>query len=484
MTEFELKFQVPAESAAAVEAALRRGTVERTRLRARYFDTPDEALARAGLVLRLRQEGRNWVQTAKGPGDSGFERLEHDVPMERGAGEAAPDPARHAGHPVHALLQKALRKAKGPLQPIFETDVMRLARTVRASGTQVEIAFDRGTVRAGGRSQTVREVELELKQGSTAALFELAQGWFEKHGLWLDSLTKSGLGRRLAKGATGQPAVTWQHVPHGQANLLPALLDACLRQILGNLRELAAGTGDDEHVHQLRVGLRHLRAFLRELRPLGAWAALPAHVEPALGRLFSVLGAHRDQATLLPALLQEVAHEGNPMRPWQPTLPDIAAAVREPVVQSALLHLVALAQEWREGGAPGASALRKLARERLRRLHRKATREGLRFEVLVEAERHQVRKRLKRLRYLAELMRPLFATREVQAYVAALSDLQDALGRYQDAAAGRALLAQRAAEDPAAWFGVGWLAAREQALAAECAKACRRTVRLAQPFWR
>jgi triphosphatase len=473
MTEFELKFQVPAESAAAVEAALRRGTVARTRLRARYFDTPDEALARAGLVLRLRQEGRNWVQTAKGPGDSGFERLEHNVTVQRGAGEAAPDPARHAGHPVHALLQKALRKAKGPLQSTFETDVVRVARTVRASGTQVEIAFDRGTVRAGGRSQTVREV-----------LFELAQGWFEKHGLWLDPLTKSGLGRRLAKGATGQPAVTWQHVPHGQANLLPALLDACLRQILGNLRELAAGTGDDEHVHQLRVGLRHLRAFLRELRPLGAWAALPAHVEPALGRLFSVLGAHRDQATLLPALLQEVAHEGNPMRPWQPTLPDIAAAVREPVVQSALLHLVALAQEWREGGAPGASALRKLARERLRRLHRKATREGLRFEVLVEAERHQVRKRLKRLRYLAELMRPLFATREVQAYVAALSDLQDALGRYQDAAAGRALLAQRAAEDPAAWFGVGWLAAREQALAAECAKACRRTVRLAQPFWR
>ena len=475
---------MPADSAAAVEAALRRGSVERTRLRARYFDTPDEALARSGLVLRLRQEGRNWVQTAKGPGDSGFERLEHNATVERGAGEAAPDPARHAGHPVHAMLQKALRKAKGPLQPTFETDVVRLARTVRASGTQVEIAFDRGTVHAGGRSQTIRELELELKQGSTAALVELAQGWCEKHGLWLDPLPKSGLGRRIAEGAAEPPAVTWQPVPRGQANLLAALLDACLQQILGNLRELAAGTGGDEHVHQLRVGLRHLRAFLRELRPLGAWAALPAHVEPALAGLFSVLGAHRDQATLLPALQQQVAHEGNPMQPWQPPLPDTAAAVREPAVQSALLHLVALSQELREGGAPGAGAIRALARKRLRQLHRKATRQGLRFELLAEAERHRVRKRLKRLRYLAELMRPLFATRKVQAYVAALSDLQDALGRYQDAAAGRALLAARAAQDPGAWFGVGWLAAREPALAAECAKACRRTVRQAHPFWR
>jgi len=32
MTEFELKFQVPAERLAALEAALRRGPVERTRL--------------------------------------------------------------------------------------------------------------------------------------------------------------------------------------------------------------------------------------------------------------------------------------------------------------------------------------------------------------------------------------------------------------------------------------------------------------------
>jgi triphosphatase len=483
MTEFELKLQVPAESAAAVEAALRRATVTRTRLRARYFDTPDEALARAGLVLRLRQEGRHWVQTAKGRGDHAFERLEHNVELDR-EDEAMPDPARHAGHRVHALLQKALRTAKGPLQPTFETDVVRLVRTVRASGTQVEIAFDSGTVSAGGRSQAIRELEFELKQGSAAALAGLAQGWCEKHGLWLDPLSKSGLGGRVAAGASEAPATAWQGVPNGRPDLLAALLDACLQQVLWNLRELAAGTAADAHVHQLRVGLRHLRTFLRELRPLGAWAALPAEVEPALSGLFRVLGAHRDRTTLLPALLRELAHEGNPMQAWEPVLPDTAAAVREPSVQSALLHLVALSQQWREVGAPGAKAIRNLARERLQRLHRQVTRQGLRFEQLTETERHRVRKRLKRLRYLAELTRPVFAAKRVDAYVQALAGLQDALGRYQDAAAGRSLLAQHAAQEPGAWFGVGWLAAREHALAADCAKACRRTVRQAQPFWR
>jgi triphosphatase len=207
-------------------------------------------------------------------------------------------------------------------------------------------------------------------------------------------------------------------------------------------------------------------------------------VEPALSALFSVLGAHRDRTTLLPALLRELAHQGNPMPSWEPELPDTAAAVREPAVQSALLHLVALSQQWREGGAPGAKAIRKLARERLQRLHGQVTREGLRFEQLAETGRHRVRKRLKRLRYLAELTRPVFVAKRVDAYVEALAGLQDALGRYQDAAAGRSLLVQHAAQEPGAWFGVGWLAAREHALAADCAKACRRTVRQAQPFWR
>src|SRR6185436_15539423 len=84
MTEFELKFQVPDASLAALEAALRRGPVERAELRARYFDTPLQALARHGLVLRvlrrILKEGRSWVQTAKGPGRDTFARLEDEAP--------------------------------------------------------------------------------------------------------------------------------------------------------------------------------------------------------------------------------------------------------------------------------------------------------------------------------------------------------------------------------------------------------------------
>ncbi|MDB5956258.1 CYTH and CHAD domain-containing protein [Ramlibacter sp.] len=481
MTEFELKFQVPPERVAELEEALRDDTVASTRLRARYFDTPDQALAAAGLVLRIRQEGDSWVQTAKGPGRGGFERLEHNVPLGPAGDALPPEIARHRGHPVHDLLVTALQASAHDLQPTFETDVTRLARTISAGGASVEIALDRGEVRAGERTQQVQELELELKEGPPAALIELARSWCRNHGLWLDPQSKSALGRRLAEGNEAPPPATAQAVHAKARQLLPAIFDSALRQILANAGELAAGTGGNGHVHQLRIGLRRLRTGLREL-PVGAPPA-PA-VVAALRELFHRLGEHRDRALLVPALLQELETAGHSIAAWQPALPDPGAAVRHPEVQDALVTLAGWAHALHDSQGRGAKELRARAAERLRALHARMVHAGRRFEQLRQEDRHLVRKRLKRQRYLAELVRPLYRGAAVDGYVRALKDLQDALGRYQDAVAGRALFEERAAQAPAAWFGAGWLAAREQQLAHACAKACRKAARKADPFWR
>ncbi|MDB5731120.1 MAG: domain containing protein, partial [Variovorax sp.] len=98
-TETEFKFHIPSERLKAVESALRGAAAVRTHLQARYFDTEDGALAAHGVVLRLRQEGRRWVQTAKAAGDGPLHRLEHNVDLGVARASAPPvlDALRHAG---------------------------------------------------------------------------------------------------------------------------------------------------------------------------------------------------------------------------------------------------------------------------------------------------------------------------------------------------------------------------------------------------
>ncbi len=74
--EVELKLRIPAAAADRVlrhpaVADLKRARARTTKLKSVYFDTPDRRLAGAGVALRLRQAGRDWLQTVKGPATDG-----------------------------------------------------------------------------------------------------------------------------------------------------------------------------------------------------------------------------------------------------------------------------------------------------------------------------------------------------------------------------------------------------------------------------
>ena len=98
MTEIELKFQVPQERRAALAKAVATATARNVRLQAHYFDTADRHLAQALLALRVRKEGRRWVQTLKGAGDGLWQRVEHEVPVTVAPGQLpVADPVLHDG---------------------------------------------------------------------------------------------------------------------------------------------------------------------------------------------------------------------------------------------------------------------------------------------------------------------------------------------------------------------------------------------------
>lgn len=496
MVEIELKFQIPATSAQAVQRAVATSTAQITHLRAQYFDTPDRRLAAAGMALRLRQEDERWVQTLKGRGDGHLHRLEHEVVIETAGGEPVLDITRHAGTPAGAALAATLAGDGDALRVMFETDVQRTHRMIRSGSARIELALDIGEIRSGAARLPLHEIEFELKQGTLAGLIALSSRWVERHALWLDVRSKAERGDLLARSVTVN-AATLAEQPALRADMsadaaLRAMVGACLAQILPNVANLAGGVGEAEHLHQARVGLRRLRSALRVFGE--GSDDVDATWQPALAELFAHLGSARDRDVLadtwLPALRAAGApdlFDGSAAADETGGNDTVGEVLRAPACGLLLLDLMAFAhgaaQTAEAADQPSDRSLTERVRPLVERLHRQLGKDATEFLTCDDARRHRTRKRLKRLRYAVELVSSVCRGKAVKRYLARLRPAQDALGLYNDLTVAEALFKRRLEHDPRAWFALGWLAAQRQKLLADAAQALAELPRSAR-IWR
>ena len=517
-SEIELKFIVPPASRKAMMAELARASssLERRTLAAMYLDTPDRRLADEGMAWRLRREGRRWVQTLKAAGVNALERFEHEVLRP----DDTPDPALHAGTPVGDRLLKLLRKAASDGQHVgvrYRTQVRRTLRRVRTRGAVVEVAFDEGRLLAGdptvsATSARICEIEFELVSGSPQALLALAERWRKRFGLVFDPRSKAERGDALASGDPYPPVRKARRPDYPRdAEVLVAfgaVLDECLAQVSRNAIGLIAGDERRrvDHVHQLRVGIRRLRSALRSFR---GWVPEPP-VERVSGlrELFAALGQARDADVLDSGVALSLAAAGAPPLAAHVAgkAPDPVALVQSPDVQRLLLawidwrftifgeSVASIVQEDPDGEAAGlpdaeAGEERKaidprrrlgdprLAVRRLRRWHEAIAVAGRSFETLDDEAIHALRKRIKRQRYAAEFFSPVLRGGELSRYLKRLASAQDRMGELNDLFVARERYQALVAEDPAAWFAIGWLAARIEVVKQAASRAL---VRLAQ----
>ena len=506
MHEVELKFQVPARQRDAVDAAVAGpAPVRRVRLQAAYFDTPQRTLAAAGLALRVRREGRRWVQTLKGAAEDGMTRLEHNVPISPTSSQVPlANPTLHAGTPAGdrllALLQATPESA---LAVLFRTDILRRSRLLSTPQGTVELAFDEGRIVADDRTVAVCELEIELKNGSPLAVIDTARLWLPRHALWLDSRSKAERGDLLSRGLPMAPPRRLRPVrlraDMSGPEAAQAVVRACAEQVVADASQIASDRYAVEHVHQLRVGLRRLRSGMKLL---GLTDAQPA-LEAAARSLFRQLGAVRDRdvqagpmALQVQAALDSTSEPPLILRwPSGPAGPSPATLVRDAAAQAMLLDLLAwCVTPVSNGSAENGDAdsakvagkspkLRKLLARRLARWHRQITLEAGRYAALGDDARHALRKRVKRQRYAVEFSASLFKRRDVRRYVRLLRDLQDRLGELNDVAMAQQTWKEHGGTDSTAWFVLGWLAARRDALLLQAQPACDRFGK-AKPFWK
>src|SRR6516165_3983585 len=204
-TEVELKLaaaaaDLPELKRALVDMAPESASTD-ARLISTYYDTPDLALKRRGLSLRVREQGGRFTQTVKS-GDPGSSDVLRRGEWEDELAEGHPDPqAAQSGEHLPEGVADDLR-------PLFATDVTRTTFAIKpAAETRIEAAIDQGEIRAAGNGEIepISEIELELKSGDPAALYDVALQLLDVAAVRIEPRSKSERGYRLGEETEAAP---------------------------------------------------------------------------------------------------------------------------------------------------------------------------------------------------------------------------------------------------------------------------------------
>jgi CHAD domain-containing protein len=220
-----------------------------------------------------------------------------------------------------------------------------------------------------------------------------------------------------------------------------AACGAAIAAALARIEANAAGTlaGDPEALHQVRVGLRRLRSSLQAYRGL-----LPEKKRKRFGRevrkLVRPLGEARDldvfgawlEANAAPAAGVAASMKARRTEAQR----DVQRTLSSKAWRRALADIGVLSGHAEAQVTPGLE----FARDSIDRAHRKAMKHARRMDWSDDTDRHELRVKLKRLRYSCEFLGPLFPGRAAGDWLADLKRLQDLFGELNDVRVGRDLL--------------------------------------------
>jgi inorganic triphosphatase YgiF len=458
--ETELKFRIPARSVGTLAnwhiPGSKVGERSDSDLVSTYFDTAKHKLKRHGLTLRVRQNGKKHIQTVKAEIGTQFGRGEWEAEINGNA----PDLGKADGTPLKQFGAKKLRRK---LRPVFATSVHRISLPVRTKQSEIELAIDRGSIVAGHRSSRIEELELELKSGRLVDLFRVAKALERKSEAELDLRSKSDRGYDLASGkqhrvAFASPIELKADMSAGEA--FRVIARSAVRHFSGNAD--AVRNDDPEGIHQMRVGLRRLRAaislFSKRLSP-----ARIEHIKAELKWLTGELAPAREIDVFVKENIEPTTHDSLLRRGGKAIKEEFSkkraqafARARKAVDSERFRALLVDTLQWIESRTTvteqASIPIGKFAADVLRRRTKNVRKEGRHLDKISPRERHKVRIKVKKIRYAVDFFEGLFPAKREQRKLARLSmhlkKIQDALGSLNDFVAHRQMAISSALQAP------------------------------------
>lgn len=437
-TELKLHLSSPDARGRAEEEVANAPTRE---LLSVYYDTEDRRLRRAGWSLRVRRDGDLWTQTVKGPLGAHQSRFEAEAATE--ALKLDLDALRRT--PAGDLVDRI-----EDVRPVFQTEVRRRSRVKTGTAAEIEISFDEGEVVTSDRRAPILELELELKSGSPAALFQDARRLAAAGPFALDLISKAERGYQLLEDADREarkfePPKISGGEPAGR--VFQKTARSALRQLTENAALFCAASRP-EAVHQARVALRRLRVALgvfKAMFPKKTAAALGEEVvwltcELAAARDLDVFAADRVHPALAAPLDREAfALFSDALRRAR----SAAYAACRTAFQSERYRLLVLdlaefaeIAPWMDDSLTAGAAqetAETFGRAALDKRWRRVRKRDRTADWTDPSDVHKLRIAAKKLRYTADLFEPLARDlKAVETFNAELKALQDRLGALND----------------------------------------------------
>jgi len=420
-----------------------------------YYDTEDWRLYRAGYALRVRQTGHAREATLKELGaarEGRYERRELSSAVTLATSRSASDGAQPHGivERLEGVLADRLNAVAGthPVRPVLELRTRRRGLPIEHGGRTVgELTLDVTTVPVKDTPAPVRfqRIEVEVAPGIDAAELEpFVEVCRQSVRLKPTNESKFAAALRI-RGIVPAPLFDASCAIDASMTTGGVAL-ASLRRYFADMLAAEPGTrlGEDpEPLHDMRVAIRRLRAMLalfEDVLPRRSVAAAAT-----LEWIASALGAVRDVDVQL-AHLDDWRAEMDPDDAEGLTAISDALRRRRLAARSRTMRVLDCPRYERfitrfaailQGPAPrrgrGRLPIVDVAPALIRKCMRKVRKIGDDVTPTSPAPTyHQLRIRSKRLRYALEAHAELYG-KPARRLAAAVTDLQDLLGRHQDA---------------------------------------------------
>ncbi|HQS60119.1 MAG: hypothetical protein B7Y05_05325 [Polynucleobacter sp. 24-46-87] len=502
--EFEIKLLFPSDKLKAIENfIISKGGVRRQHLQAYYIDTPDFLLARERMALRIRKEGRQWVQTLKVSTSNPLDRIEHNVVLGVGGNDAPQwDINLHDSHEAGKYLNKTFTKQQlHTLEFCFKTDIWRRKCIVNNRIGTVEFALDIGTISARHGAEfmisNVQELEIELKDGDSVAVLNHAKAFIKRFKAFIDTQSKAARGFLLARGLDFPPPTRAKPISLkssvGSAEAKSQLLYSCLDQILSNQSILNTSPADySEYLHQLRVGLRRLKVLLKYFSKQGI--ALNEESLNNFKIVFDALGQYRDSnyvSSVLNPILRSL--EGPEIKLSSiENLPNPSHISQAILFQLLLVDVMLL-----EFASPDSQSVdiagriinqssapfKKLIFKLLGSTFHFLSSQNSRFADLHDEDIHTLRKKMKFLRYSLEFFKDYCNKKHYRNFFKSISIALDHFGLFNDICVSIQRIEGLTQADPSLLFALGWLKAERERVKNLCKKSLAKVIQ-ETPAWK